>query len=237
VLMLPRSVLIWLLLVIWFAGTIPFIVITFWLKDIPPSIRGAGALSVLVAGFSSSFSTAFPFWFVIEWFLQRRKKEETALIQRTFTDKAIWLFSLNAQGFRQHGTVSPRPIVDHFWNTSDDILEQWFLPWKSKLEASVPEDATWGINVLKQFRDDLRTEVKDLVYNRSSFSSEFNKVLNSGMREYEEMFKWINQYPAEERIDIARKYVCYLRNAVVRLENVYRKGHNLPLIESSIIDY
>lgn len=55
--------------------------ITFWLKDLPPAFPKADKVGELVAGFSSAFSTAFPFWFVIEWFQERKRRRHIANIQ------------------------------------------------------------------------------------------------------------------------------------------------------------
>jgi len=88
-LMLPKKIPNYVLLIIWTAGTLPYVVITFWLKDIPAAFPKADKLGDLIAGFSSAFSTAFPFWFVVEWFTRRERVRELAQLQRAVIDGLI----------------------------------------------------------------------------------------------------------------------------------------------------
>lgn len=87
--MFPRKIPNWLLSTLWLGSLIPYLALELWLKRIPALFYGADVIGNLVSNCLLAFFTAFPFWWMIEWFSRRAKRLNIALLQRTFIDSAF----------------------------------------------------------------------------------------------------------------------------------------------------
>ncbi len=96
--MLPRHLPTWLLSLIWLVGLSPYLLIEFWLIELPPLFSGADKVGRLVGNFSLAFASAFPFWWVIEWFQRRARGVRVAQIQRRFIDSFFQDFNAVVYG-------------------------------------------------------------------------------------------------------------------------------------------
>ncbi len=129
--MLPRKTSNYVLLFIWVVGTVPYVVITFWLKDLPAIFPKADKVGDLIAGFSGAFSTAFPFWFVIEWFSVRKKREQLAQAQNAMIQSLVDKLNSVIQKCSKRNTGREESEMNYFEKFGPGtIIDEMEAPWK-----------------------------------------------------------------------------------------------------------
>ena len=94
--MLPRKVPNWLLVVLCVGSVGLYLLIKLWLINLPPLFIGADVVADVMMTVLVSFFTAFPFWWVIEWFQRRQRTLEVSVQQRFIIDNLTiqWNLSL-----------------------------------------------------------------------------------------------------------------------------------------------
>lgn len=236
----PKRISLSLLLLIWLTGTLPYFLIEFWLCNLPALFHGAGKVGGFVADFSLAFSTAFPFWFVTEWFSRRTRQSEIALIQRNFLDRTLEDFNRFFHFMSSGGSETFQSIIPNYALTAKD------KSLGAKVPHFVEERSAQMLLRLGDLTENDRQEVKNIpTFNiewnigqlekrllliepyQRDFSLDFNEDLQRIAIECGHARRIVMEYPRgdENRSPFMVGSYLLIRGFLLRLENHYRREH------------
>lgn len=236
--MLPKKIPPYVLILIWLAGTVPYFVIEFWLSNIPAVFHGADNVGSFVADSSLAFSTAFPFWFVVEWFTRRSKRAETARVQRAFLDDALRAFNhLVHRMSTAHARGNwPEPLPDHAFTLTNQESERRIKEFVAMDNAERADGSDRGhharLLIHRACRRALAQQALISPY-QGDFSLAFNMKLQEFMFKMQEVDEMDYERLSSEKDPLGFMLFAYndARHDLLQLENIYRKEHSIrPLV-------
>ena len=216
--MLPTKLSSKTLLLIWALGTIPYIVITFWLKDLPSIFPKADKLAELIAGFSSAFSSAFPFWWTIEFFTSRARQVDRAKKQRVFLDNA-----------RQYFNTMVRVIVPDIQGDCLSVARFSHVSQAASQENKANEEyALLLFEMVDHHYMHLTRDRDAIAPYKEDYSVEFNRALNFLDDSFNYTLTFGKKSSTDRLFESAMSALQAFGGNLIKLENAYRKEHNLP---------
>ena len=237
--MLPKKIPLYVLVLIWWAVTFPYFLVEFWLSNDPGACNGADKVGSFIADSSLAFSTAFPFWFVVEWFTRRSKRAETARVQRAFLDDALHAFNhLVHRMSTAHARGNwPNPLPDHAFTLTNEESE-WRIKEFVALDNAERADGTdrgqhARLLIYRACRRALAQMALIEPY-RGDFSLDFNMKLQEFMLRMQDVDEMDYERLSSEKDPLGLMLFAYndARHDLLQLENIYRREHGIkPLVQ------
>lgn len=237
--MRPKRIPTYVLLLIWLAGTLPYLLLEFWpFGPFLPYSEGLDKLTKFIADFSLAFSTAFPFWAVIEWFTRRSKRAETARVQRAFLDDALHAFNhlVYRMSKAQHVKDWPNPLPDFAFTLTNEEAERRIKEYIVQENAVRADGMDRSHHArLLMHRAAKRALIQKALIDpyQGDFSLEFNKKLQEFMFKMEDVDEMDHERLRDEKDPLGLMLFAYndARHDLLQLENIYRREHRIkPLV-------
>ncbi len=231
------------LFLIWLGSAVPPIVIRFWPYAQVFTYKGNEEVGQLISDACLAFFSAFPFWFVIETFQSRKKRRETARIQRLFIDTCISDFNRytgvmlidKAQRAQYPDRDYAYKMTDKaFLRSAQDYVDS-FMSQARTLTIDEAREAkrTYAQIIIKQLMTQSQSIENRLAWlepYRSSFSMWFNTEVQSLRTTLWDWKEKMTEMPDDDYAPLTYSNIyryTLVRRHLVNLENLYREEHNL----------
>lgn len=206
---------------------VPYLVIKLWLMKIPAWFYGADVIAEIFTNALLAFFTAFPFWWLIEWFSFRKKTSETGAIQRRFLDEAR--VSLNR--FIHHLKNPDMPfkdvrIPDYFSTLTEDDYFDTITSFMTRPDEGPFDNLRHPIiNHIAHEKIRMNRLLSYIEPYRETFSIEFNSALMTYKEAQDVMDNLFSTGNPYDRMDLVVEFYRDLMNALFHLENAHRMSY------------
>ncbi len=228
--MLPKKIPDWLLVAIWLLSLVPPLVVNLWLWDPVFTYKGNEKVGEIVSDMFLAFFSAFPFWWAIEAFQRRTRRIEIAKLQHSITKQTIFNFNryVDEMAGADQKSLLENPH-NHIELTPDNEIRNILRAWKKRKEVDHPN---WDWGLVKATEDNIKSIIEQFHLHahliepyRHEFPVEFNHLTLFAVQTVTGRMRQLDAMP--NRYEAYLTLLCTLRDYVVRIENAYRKQHNL----------
>lgn len=230
--MLPKKISNSQLILIWFFGLIPYLLIEFWPFNPVFTYAGNEKVGKLVSDCSMKFFTAFPFWWVIQWFERRRKAENTARMQRKFLDRVTKCYNEFVETVRDQTPFHIRPLTSHIELTAWGKVEEYV---RTAVENEPTHFPKLVMDMAVVFTQQVRSDKTKLEPYLANFSNAFTEQAEWLARDTELALARAQTF-GDRYLDSYVSVVAHLGDNIRKLENIYRSEHGLPTLDEPKVD-
>lgn len=235
--MLPKKIPNYLLVIVWLASLVPYLLIKLWLVRIPAWFYGADTIAEIVTNALLAFFTAFPFWWLIDWFQQSSRASTIAQIQRDFLNQCQTKFN-NYVSICFYSEEDSRRFRNHFAETSHNQLLELLdmdrcMSGREKERFKVNVSSNSSMLIMMGFCSfDIRQCLRTVAPFRGELSLLFNKNIDLLIENLDVVDRTFNRYKSDDKpddtavLEVIHSIVC-VRHNLICLENQYRVEHEL----------